>query len=61
MVLCPPDFVVQINNFFSLVLFSKVIHKGTGKKLLNIKNCRSCRKSGNKQKAGERETGGGGG
>ena len=32
----PPDFVVQINNFFSLVLFSSVIHKIRGKKLIRI-------------------------
>ena len=31
----PPDFVVQINNFFSLVLFSAVIHKRRGKKLIS--------------------------
>ena len=30
-----PDFVVQINNFFSLVLFSAVIHKRRGKKLIS--------------------------
>ena len=31
----PHDFVVQINNFFSLVLFSDVIHKRIGKKLIS--------------------------
>ena len=31
----PPDFVVQINNFFSLVLFSPIIHKIRGKKLIS--------------------------
>ena len=31
----PPDFVVQINNFLSLVLFSAVIHQRRGKKLIN--------------------------
>ena len=31
----PPDFVVQINNFFSLVLFSPVIHKRRGEKQMN--------------------------
>ena len=31
----PPDFVVQINNFFSLALFSAVIHKRRGKKLIS--------------------------
>ena len=31
----PPDFVVQINNFFSLVLFSAAIHKRRGKKLIS--------------------------
>ena len=31
----PLDFVVQINNFFSLVLFSAVIHKRRGKKLIS--------------------------
>ena len=30
----PPDFVVQINNFFSLVLFGAVINKRRGKKLI---------------------------
>ena len=29
------DFVVQINNFFSLVLFSAIIHERTGKKLIS--------------------------
>ena len=29
-----PDFVVQINNFFNLVVFSAVIHKRGGKKLI---------------------------
>ena len=28
-----PDFVVQINNLFSLALFSVVIHKRRGKKM----------------------------
>ena len=41
----PLDFVVQINNFFWLVLFSAVIHKGRGKKLISktikYKLCRS--------------------
>ena len=31
----PLDFVVEINNFFSLVLFSAVTHKGKGKKLIS--------------------------
>ena len=31
----PLDFVVQIDNFFCLVLFSAVIHKGRGKKLIS--------------------------
>ena len=31
----PPDFVVQINNFFSLVLFSTTIHEWRGKKLIS--------------------------
>ena len=31
----PPDLVVQINNFFSLDLFSVVIHKRRGMKLIN--------------------------
>ena len=31
----PPGFVVQINNFSSLVLFSAVIHKRRGKKLIS--------------------------
>ena len=31
----PPDFVVQINDFFSLVLFSPIIHKIRGKKLIS--------------------------
>ena len=31
----PPDFVSQINNFFSLVLFSAVIYKRRGKKLIS--------------------------
>ena len=31
----PPYFVVQINNFFSLVLFSAVINKRRGKKLIS--------------------------
>ena len=31
----PPNFVVQINNFFSLVLFSAVIHKRRRKKLIS--------------------------
>ena len=31
----PPDFVVQVNNFFSLVLFSAVIHKRTGEKQIS--------------------------
>ena len=32
----PPDFVVSINNFFSLVLISAVIHKGIrGKELIS--------------------------
>ena len=31
----PPDFVVQINNFFNLVLFSAVIHKRRGKELIS--------------------------
>ena len=31
----PPDFVVQINNFLSLFLFSGVIHKRRGKKLIS--------------------------
>ena len=30
-----PDFVVQINNFFSLVLFPVVIYKRRGKKLIS--------------------------
>ena len=30
----PPDFVVQINNFFILVLFSSVINKKSRKKLI---------------------------
>ena len=30
----PPDFVVQMNNFFSLVIFSVVIHKRRRKKLI---------------------------
>ena len=30
----PPDFVVQINNFVSRVLFSAVIHKRRGNKLI---------------------------
>ena len=30
-----PDFVVQINNFFSLVLCFAVIHKRRGKELIN--------------------------
>ena len=31
----PPDFVVQTNNFFSLVLFSAVIQKIREKKLIS--------------------------
>ena len=31
----PPDFVVQINNFFNCVIFSTVIHKRRGKKLIS--------------------------
>ena len=31
----PLDFVVEINNFFSLVLFSAVTHKRKGKKLIS--------------------------
>ena len=31
----PPDFVVQINNFFSLVVFFLVIHKRRGKNLIS--------------------------
>ena len=31
----PPDFVIQIYNFFSLVLFSAIIHKRSGKKLIS--------------------------
>ena len=31
-VFIPPDFVVQINNFFIVFLFSGVIHKGRRKK-----------------------------
>ena len=31
----PHDFLVQINNFFGLVLFSAVIYKRTGKKLIS--------------------------
>ena len=31
----PPDFVVQISNLFSLVLFSTVIHKRRRKKLIS--------------------------
>ena len=31
----PSGFVVQINNFFSLVLFSAEIHKGRGKKRIS--------------------------
>ena len=31
----PPDFVVQTNDFFSLVLFSAVIHKRRRKKLIS--------------------------
>ena len=31
----PPDFVVQINEFFNMVLFSVVIHKRRGKKLIS--------------------------
>ena len=31
----PHDFLVQINNFFRLVLFSAVIYKRTGKKLIS--------------------------
>ena len=31
----PPDFVVEINNFFNLVLFSAVIHERRGKKLIS--------------------------
>ena len=31
----PPDFLIQINNFFSLVLFSVLIHKRRGKKLIS--------------------------
>ena len=31
----PLDFVVQINNFFCLVVFSAVIHKRRGKKLIS--------------------------
>ena len=30
----PPDFVVQVNNFFRLTLFSAVIDKRRGKKLI---------------------------
>ena len=30
-----PDFVIQMNNFFSLVLFFPVIHKRRGKKLIS--------------------------
>ena len=41
----PPDFVLQINNFFRLVLFSTVIHKGRGKMFLE--NYPFPRKSGN--------------
>ena len=31
----PPDFAFQIKNVFSLVLFSAVIHKRRGKKLIS--------------------------
>ena len=31
----PPDFVVQTNHFFGLVLFSAVIHKRRGRKLIS--------------------------
>ena len=31
----PPDFEVQMNNFFSFVLFSSVIHKRRGNKLIS--------------------------
>ena len=31
----PHDFLVQINNFFGLVLFSAAIYKRTGKKLIS--------------------------
>ena len=31
----PPDFVVQINNFFTLVLFFAEINKSRGKKLIS--------------------------
>ena len=31
----PPDFVVQINNFFNFAIFSAVIHKRRGKKLIS--------------------------
>ena len=31
----PPHFVVLINNFFSVVLFSAIIHKRRGKKLIS--------------------------
>ena len=33
----PSDFVVQISNFFSLVLFCAIIHKRKGKKQNNKK------------------------
>ena len=31
----PPDFVVQINNFVNLVLFSAVVYKRRRKKLIS--------------------------
>ena len=31
----PPDFVFQINSFFSLVVYSALIHKTRGKKLIS--------------------------
>ena len=31
----PSDFVVQVNNFFNLVLFSAVIHKRTEQKQIS--------------------------
>ena len=34
-IIATPDYVFQVNNFFSLVLFSAVIHKIRGKKLIN--------------------------
>ena len=34
-IIAAPDYVFQVNNFFSLVLFSAVIHKTRGKKLIS--------------------------